>query len=334
MITIKTIAKMAGVSHTTVSRALNGDPAVKNDTKKKIQKIALEVGYSPNLRAKGLVTNKNYTIGLFFSSIEVGTSYTFLTEMIQRLYDQLDQEYMLTVNGIDELVNYDKAVKARLDGVIVISQSSKDDEFINFVNSNKIPLLVMNRLITQKGVANVAFDEYMGALQLTEYAIKMGHKKFGIIEGLQEFKSSTLRKKAFMDSIQKAGLTVVPEAIIQGDYQAPSGYQAMKRILLSSEVPDFVFCGNDDMTIGAIKACDELNVRVPEDISLIGFDDSMYAKYINPGLTTVRKPIDQITEVGLQVFDQILNNPEYEVGQEIIPPELIIRNTVKDLTKE
>lgn len=334
MITIKTIAKMAGVSHTTVSRALNGDPAVKNDTKKKIQKIALEVGYSPNLRAKGLVTNKNYTIGLFFSSIEVGTSYTFLTEMIKRLYDQLDQEYMLTVNGIDELVNYDKAVKARLDGVIVISQSSKDDEFINFVNSNKIPLLVMNRLITQKGVANVAFDEYMGALQLTEYAIKMGHKKFGIIEGLQEFKSSTLRKKAFMDSIQKAGLTVVPEAIIQGDYQAPSGYQAMKRILLSSEVPDFVFCGNDDMTIGAIKACDELNVRVPEDISLIGFDDSMYAKYINPGLTTVRKPIDQITEVGLQVFDQILNNPEYEVGQEIIPPELIIRNTVKDLTKE
>lgn len=324
---------MAGVSHTTVSRALNDDPAVKNETKKKIQEIASDVGYSPNLRARGLVTNKNYTIGLFFSSIEIGTSYSFLTEMIKRLYDQLDPEYVLTVNGIDELTNYDKTVKSRLDGVIVVSQSDKDDEFIDFVKSNDIPLLVMNRLITQEGVANVAFDEYMGALQLTEYAIKMGHKKFGMIEGLQEFKSSILRKNAFMGSIQKAGLTVIPDAIIQGDYQAPSGYQAMKRILLSTEVPDFVFCGNDDMTIGAIKACNELNVRVPEDISLIGFDDSMYAKYINPGLTTVRKPIDQMTEIGLQTFDQILNNPDYEAGQEIIPPELIIRNTVKDLTK-
>lgn len=331
MVTIKTIAKMAGVSHTTVSRALNEDPAVKEDTKKKIQKIATDLGYSPNLRAKGLVTNKNYTIGLFFSSISSGTSYSFLTEIIKRLYDSLAQEYSLSINGIDQLTNYDSTVKGRLDGVIVVSQSVKDDEFINYVKQNNIPLLVMNRLISRDDVANVAFDEYTGVLQATEYSIRMGHSKFGMIEGIEDFESSSLRKKAFIETIRHEQLQIIPEAVIQGDYQVASGYRAMKKILLLPEVPDLVFCGNDDMAIGAMKACYELDVRVPTDISLLGFDDSVYAKYTNPGLTTVRKPVNKLSEAGLQMFDQVLNNPNYSVSKEIVQPELIIRGSVKNM---
>ncbi|MFC6169599.1 LacI family DNA-binding transcriptional regulator [Loigolactobacillus jiayinensis] len=331
MATIKTIAKIAGVSHTTVSRALNGNPAVKEKTRQKIQKIATELGYSPNLSARGLVNNKTYTIGLFFSSIQTGTSTSFLTEVITRLHNALDKEYMLSVNGIDDLSNYNIAVKSRLDGVVVVSQSQNDDEFIDFVKKNGLPLVVLNRLLQRHDVANVGFDDYAGTYQAMEYAVRLGHKTFGMIEGIDSFESSSIRRKAFLDCVNKHHLNILSDAVVPGTYDASSGYRAMKQILLLPEFPTLIFCANDDMAIGALKACHELNVRVPEDISLIGFDDSVYAAFINPALTTIRKPIDKLSELGLQMFDQVMNNPEYQLETKLVSPELIIRDSVKNL---
>lgn len=331
MVTIKTIAKMAGVSHTTVSRALNGNPAVKEKTRKKIQQIATELGYSPNLSARGLVNNKTYTIGLFFSSIQTGTSTSFLTEVIIRLHNALDKEYMLSVNGIDDLRNYNIAVKSRLDGVVIVSQSQQDDAFIDFVKKNGLPLVVLNRLLTRHDVANVGFDDYAGTFQAMEYAVRLGHKSFGMIEGISSFESSIVRRRAFLDCVNKHHLEAMPDAIIPGKYDVASGYQAMKRILLLPNFPTLVFCANDDMAIGALKACHELNVRVPEDISLIGFDDSVYAAFTNPSLTTIRKPVNELSKVGLEMFDQVMNNPDYQVQTKLVTPELIIRDSVHNL---
>lgn len=334
MVTIKTIARMAGVSHTTVSRALNGNPAVKEKTRQTIKKIATELGYSPNLSARGLVNNKTYTIGLFFSSIQTGTSTSFLTEVITRLHNALDKEYMLSVNGIDDLRNYNIAVKSRLDGVVVVSQSQHDDEFIDFVKHNGLPLVVLNRLLKRHDVANVGFDDYTGTLQAMEYAVRLGHKSFGMIEGINSFESSTIRRQAFLDCVNKHQLKVMADAIVPGSYDAASGYRAMKRILLLPEFPTLIFCANDDMAVGALKACHELNVRVPEDISLIGFDDSVYAAFTSPALTTIRKPIDQLSELGLEMFDQVMNDPEYQLRTKVVIPELIIRDSVRNLNAQ
>lgn len=333
MVTIKTIAKIAGVSHTTVSRALNNNPAVKEETRQKIQKIATELGYSPNLGARGLVTNQTYTIGLFFSSISTGTSTSFLTEVIKRLHVALDKEYMLSVNGVDDLINYNIAVKSRLDGVIAVSQSEADDEFIDFVKRNGLPIVVLNRLLRRHDISNIGFDDYAGTFQALKYAIRMGHKSFGMIEGIENFESSAIRKRAFYDCIERHGLKVVPEAVIPGNYSVASGYQAMKQILFLPHFPTFVFCANDDMAIGALRACHELNVQVPRDISIIGFDDSSYSAYTMPALTTIRKPIDKLSELGLSAFDQLMTDPNYRVKTQLVEPELIIRDSVRNLNQ-
>lgn len=332
MVTIKTIAKIAGVSHTTVSRALNDNPAVKEKTRKKIKKIALDLGYVPNLSARGLVNNRTYTIGLFFSNINEGTSSSFLTEVIKRFHDALDKEYMLSVNSIDDLDDFNIAMQSRLDGIIVVSQSQCDDAFIDYVHQTKIPLVVLNRSLIVEDICNIGFDDYLGAYQAAEYGIRMGHQTFGMIQGIASFHSTTERTKGFLDAVHKQNLTVIEPAIVAGNYSSESGYRAMKQILLLPEPPSFVFCANDDMAIGALKACSELNVRVPQDISIVGFDDSLFSAYTIPALTTIKKPIDQLAQLGMQALSQLMSATEPTTDKELIKPDLIIRDSVRNLS--
>lgn len=332
MVTIKTIAKIAGVSHTTVSRALNDNPAVKEKTRKKIKKIALDLGYVPNLSARGLVNNRTYTIGLFFSNINEGTSSSFLTEVIKRFHDALDKEYMLSVNSIDDLDDFNIAMQSRLDGIIVVSQSQRDDAFIDYVHQTKIPLVVLNRSLIVEDICNIGFDDYLGAYQAAEYGIRMGHQTFGMIQGIASFHSTTERTKGFLDAIHKQNLTVIEPAIIAGNYSSESGYRAMKQILLLPEPPSFVFCANDDMAIGALKACSELNVRVPQDVSIVGFDDSLFSAYTIPALTTIKKPIDQLAQLGMQALGQLMSKNKPTMDRELIKPDLIIRDSVRNLS--
>lgn len=332
MVTIKTIAKIAGVSHTTVSRALNDNPAVKEKTRKKIKKIALDLGYVPNLSARGLVNNRTYTIGLFFSNINEGTSSSFLTEVIKRFHDALDKEYMLSVNSIDDLDDFNIAMQSRLDGIIVVSQSQRDDAFIDYVHQTKIPLVVLNRFLIVEDICNIGFDDYLGAYQAAEYGIRMGHQTFGMIQGIASFHSTTERTKGFLDAVHKQNLTVIEPAIVAGNYSSESGYRAMKQILLLPEPPSFVFCANDDMAIGALKACSELNVRVPQDISIVGFDDSLFSAYTIPALTTIKKPIDQLAQLGMQALSQLMSATEPTTDKELIKPDLIIRDSVRNLS--
>jgi LacI family transcriptional regulator len=332
MVTIKTIAKIAGVSHTTVSRALNDNPAVKEKTRKKIKKIALDLGYVPNLSARGLVNNRTYTIGLFFSNINEGTSSSFLTEVIKRFHDALDKEYMLSVNSIDDLDDFNIAMQSRLDGIIVVSQSQRDDAFIDYVHQTKIPLVVLNRSLIVEDICNIGFDDYLGAYQAAEYGIRMGHQTFGMIQGIASFHSTTERTKGFLDAVHKQNLTVIEPAIVAGNYSSESGYRSMKQILLLPEPPSFVFCANDDMAIGALKACSELNVRVPQDISIVGFDDSLFSAYTIPALTTIKKPIDQLAQLGMQALSQLMSATEPTTDKELIKPDLIIRDSVRNLS--
>lgn len=332
MVTIKTIAKIAGVSHTTVSRALNDNPAVKEKTRKKIKKIALDLGYVPNISARGLVNNRTYTIGLFFSNINEGTSSSFLTEVIKRFHDALDKEYMLSVNSIDDLDDFNIAMQSRLDGIIVVSQSQRDDAFIDYVHQTKIPLVVLNRSLIVEDICNIGFDDYLGAYQAAEYGIRMGHQTFGMIQGIASFHSTTERTKGFLDAVHKQNLTVIEPAIVAGNYSSESGYRSMKQILLLPEPPSFVFCANDDMAIGALKACSELNVRVPQDISIVGFDDSLFSAYTIPALTTIKKPIDQLAQLGMQALSQLMSATEPTTDKELIKPDLIIRDSVRNLS--
>ncbi|GAF40750.1 transcriptional regulator, LacI family [Agrilactobacillus composti DSM 18527 = JCM 14202] len=331
-VTLKTIAKMAQVSHTTVSRALNDSPAVRPETKAKIRAIAKQVGYVPNLTAKGLVTKRSYMIGIFFTDLSTGTSASFLTDVISQAQHILPSGYALAINDINNTRNNQTLLEHNYDGIIVLSQSRSDDNFIAEVHDRQMPIVVLNRPIARDDIPNYSVNDFIGAQNIVAYAIRMGHQNFGLIKGVPSFESTTQRTRGFFNTLHQHGLTIDSELVKQGDYKPKSGNVAMRQILTSGKIPTCVFCENDDMAIGAINACKELGFQVPEDISFIGYDDMAYSKYMLPGLTTVRKPTGQIINLGITKLTALLNDTTEQVqpDKQNIAPEIIVRGSVYD----
>ncbi|OWA37320.1 LacI family transcriptional regulator [Saccharibacillus sp. O16] len=327
MITIKDIARAAGVSHTTVSRALNGNPLIKPDTRERIVRIAAEMNYVPNYSAKNLVTQKSNTIGLFFSSIDQGTSSSFLMDALKGIRQALDESYLLTVNGIDDVLHLDRVHPRRYDGILVMSQTEHDNAFIYHVKASGIPLVVLNRQLDDPSIPNVAADDRGGGRAAADHAYELGHRQIGIIEGRPGFKSSAERRLGFMESLIAHGLTPNPAHFVQGDYSIESGYAAMIQLLEAPERPSAVFCCNDDMAIGAMNACFDRGISVPEELSLIGFDDMVFARYANPPLTTIRKSVLEIGREGTKLLLERMEHPQLAPVHRHLGSELVVRRS-------
>ena len=176
-VTIKDIAKLANVSHTTVSRALNNSPYINEETKAKIKALAKELNYVPNYNAKSLVLLKSYVIGVFFSSISEGTSDTFFHEIVKGVNKVMDKEYNLVIRGIDNYEHSHPIDNKNFDGIIVVSQSKNDDEFIKTIIEKNIPMVVINRDISVDGVINVLSNDTKGSYDAVQYLINNNHKK-------------------------------------------------------------------------------------------------------------------------------------------------------------
>ncbi|CAM3963884.1 LacI family DNA-binding transcriptional regulator [Saccharibacillus endophyticus] len=328
MITIKDIARAAGVSHTTVSRALNGSPLIKPVTRERIAKIASDMNYVPNYSAKNLVTRKSNTIGLFFSSIEQGTSSSFLADALKGIRRELDEHYMLTMSGIDDPGSLESINPRRYDGILVMSQSELDNRFIYHVQSADIPLVVLNRQLDDPSIANVASDDRVGGRAAADHAFECGHRAIAIIEGKSGFKSSSERRLGYTDSLLSHGISPNPDYFVPGDYSIESGYAAMNALLDLNNRPTAVFCGNDDMAIGAMNACFDRGVHVPGDVSLIGFDDMIFARYTNPPLTTIHKSVSEIAAEGTKLLLQRMEQPHVRPIQRLLGSKLVQRRSV------
>lgn len=334
MVTIKDIAKIAGVSHTTVSRALNDNPLINKDTRKKIKQIALELNYVPNPSARSLVTKKSYVIGLFFSSLDDSTSSSFLVDVFRGVQSVLDNRYKIVINSINNLDQLELLNGSYYDGLVIVSQSEDDNEFIYQVKNSNLPLVVLNRQIEDQGIPNVIANDRLGVKQAIDYGISVGHTEIGLIEGKKGFKSTLERKEGYFDSLCAFGYAIDYSYIRQGDYTMETGYQCMLSLIDNIKHPTLVFCSNDDMAVGAMKACHERNLHVPKDISVIGFDDSMFSQYTIPSLTTVKKPMYEISKKGTEILKSLMNHEliPKEKMKIMVETELIVRESVKKIS--
>lgn len=330
-VTIKDIAKLASVSHTTVSRALNNSPYINEETKIKIKALAKELNYVPNYNAKSLVLLKSYVIGVFFTSISEGTSDTFFHEIIKGINKVMDKEYSLVIRGIDDYQDFHPIDNKNFDGIIVVSQSKNDDKFIDTILEKNIPTVVINRYIINEGIVNIMSDDTKGAYDAVTYFIKNNHKKIALLEGNKEFESSLYRKRGYIRALEDNNIPLNQEYIISGRYDLKSGYNNMKKLLELKDRPTAVFCSNDDIGVGAMKAIFELGLNVPEDISIIGFDDSNVCNYVTPTLTSVRKDSSILSELGGQNLLDIIKNKEVSKEKIYIDSELVVRKSVKEL---
>lgn len=329
MVTIKDIAKLANVSHTTVSRALNNSPLIKAPTKRKILEIASQMNYTPNYNAKGLVMQRSNTIGLFFSSIKNGTSPSFLADTLKGVNSVITQEYNLFIRGIDDYQDFSSIHPQRFDGIILMSQSVQDHHFISHVLQKEIPVVVLNREIEENHIPNILSNDREGSKQAVRLLIESGHKDIAILEGNPIYKSSQIRKEGYLAAMMESGILVRPELSVIGNYDMESGYRGMQSLLSLSELPTAVFCSNDDMAIGAMNAVFSSGKRVPDDISIIGYDDNGFGQYMTPKLTTVKRPIEQVSALGAKKLLSIINGHEVETEKILANTELMIRESVK-----
>lgn len=330
-VTIQTVAKLANVSHTTVSRALNGSSLVKPQTRQKIEEIAESVGYVPNYNARRLVTHRSYNIGIFFSNLDQGTSFSFLANTIEKMEETLSPKYTFSIGSVENAATVGKMSQQNYDGILIMSQSDKDNDFIEAIHRENIPLVVLNRNLVASDINNFAFDDELGEQLATEYAIRMGHRKFALIKGIESFESAKQRTIGFQKALKNYGIFSEKVIYGQGNYRPESGNHEMRRILSSVNVPTCVICENDDMAIGAINACIDMGYRVPEDISVIGFDDMSYSKYLIPELTTVRKPTSELIKKGVERLFKLIQDEDQTIVKEVLPPEIIIRSSVAQL---
>lgn len=328
-VTIKDIAKLANVSHTTVSRALNNSPYINEETKAKIKALAKELNYVPNYNAKSLVLLKSYVIGVFFSSISEGTSDTFFHEIVKGVNKVMDKEYNLVIRGIDNYEHSHPIDNKNFDGIIVVSQSKNDDEFIKTIIEKNIPMVVINRDISVDGVINILSNDTKGSYDAVQYLINNNHKKIGMIQGNLEFESSTYRKKGYIMALEENNINVNNDYILSGKYTLESGYHNMKKLLNIEDKPTAVFCANDDIAVGAMKAIFESGLRVPDDISIIGFDNSNFCNYVTPTLTSVKKDSLTMSEIGGINLLDIINKKLINQEKIFIESYLVERNSVK-----
>ena len=328
-VTIKDIAKKAGVSYSTVSRALNGVGGY-SETRDRIRRLASEMGYVPNQAAIHLKKSRSYVIGLYFSTISKMTSPYVLHDVLTGVYSITGSKYNVVVKGID-MHEPGTLNPSYFDGIIVLSQKNEDMEFMDEVLSKKIPMTVICRSV-DIDAPNVTTDEARAMERAMDYLLDNGHRKLAVIEGRPELDSTRLRHRGWRISMRKHGLDPDQVPMINGNYRYGSGYSAAKQLL--SYEPTAILCFNDEMAVGARTAIDEAGLSVPGDVSLIGFDNWDLSGYSDMHLTTVERNMGDIAREGARVLLRRLDDGIVDNRRIYLDNKLIIRDTVRNLKEE
>lgn len=326
-ITIKDIAKEAGVSYSTVSRALNNIGVVREDKKQSILKIAQEMGYLPNQAAVNLKNHRANTIGLFFSTFGKRTSPFVLHKSLLGMYSVVGARYNVIVKGIDAQVP-GTLNPSNLDGILLISQREEDSQFIEEAVHKNIPVVVLNRPVYLE-VSNVLTDEIKGMKHAMLHLLENGHRNIGIIEAGKELASARARHRGWIEAVKRYDLCEEDFMVEIGNYSFESGYQAAK-LLLEHNVTA-ILCFNDDMAFGAKQAIEESGRKVPEDVSLVGYDNLDINRVAEMGLTTVERNMEQLAQEGTNLLLQKIEEGITENERIFMETRLVVRNSVKNL---
>lgn len=328
MATVKDIAKIAGVSTATVSRALANPDKVTASTKLKVEKAAQSLGYSPNGLARSLRTQQTRTIVVVLP--DIGNH--FFTDIIKGIELIAHKKgYKILIGDAQHCAErakkyFDLVFSKQADGVLSLTTDIPLQSILNADGSSKIPLVMACEYFTHSLIPSVHIDNEYSARLVVENLLKMGHYKIACISGNEKNSISISRLKGMQQSLAKNRLKMPEQYIVQGDYSLQSGYEAAQQLLNLSDRPSAIFCHNDEMAIGALKCAREMNIKVPEQLSLIGFDNIAFSEFCQPQLTTVNQPRQLIGETAIKLLLNILSgrkpNPEIT-----LPAQLISRGT-------
>src|SRR4030042_1260493 len=332
-ITIKDIARMANVSHTTVSRALNNKSRIKNETKEKILTIAKELNYRPNFIARSLVMKKTKTLGLVITNI-ANPFYTELAQGIEATVRGLGYNIIFcsTHSDLSAEKHYIDMLRSKgVDGIIFTSAHMGDPNILGLVEEG-FPIILVNRRTYHPTVREkcdyVGVDNILGGFLAVEHLIKLGHERIGVIGGSSESSVGFERLEGGKKAFATYGLEVISDYFLEGDFLKGSGYQGGKKFLNMDKPPTGIFAANDYMALGTFQAIVEEGLKVPEEIALIGFNDIEFTSMKGIELTTIGQKKYEMGALAVKTLVEGIEGGKAGPPKEIIlEPELIIRKT-------
>ncbi len=326
-VTIKDIAAYAGVSYSTVSRALNGSGAVKEAKKEKILEIARSMGYVPNQAAVMLKKSKSRNIGLCFSTISKSTSPYILHDVLIGVYSVIGSDYHIIVKAMD-MHEPGTLNQSNFAGLLIMSQADWDEDFVEEARIKGIPMVAISRRIHTQ-VPVVVTDEKGGMEKVMDYLLEQGHRRIGVIEGNPNLEATMLRHEGFWQAASRWGLDAMSIPIEYGNYRYNSGRLAAGRLFDAHNDLTAILCFNDEMAMGAITAAKERGLNVPEDISITGFDNLDISGYADIRLTTVERNSIQIATEGARMLLAYME--EGVLPKDVwLENRLVKRNTVRN----
>ena len=328
-ITIQDVAQAAGVSVSTVSRVLNDKDDVAHATYQKVQAVVAELGYASSLAARSMRSRRTGVIGLIIPDLEVPFCVQVLRG-INHAIVALDRDLLAFTSGSPSQTS--KAVREQryvsvlngslTDGVIVVTPSAP-----SFATT--APIVMIDPNTESTGGLSVIAANYAGAQEAMNYLIGLGHRRIGFIGGRPDLQSAHQRLHGYQCALEAAGITGTPDLIAAGDFSKEAGHAGARRLLALSEPPTAIFAANDQTAFGAIEAARDMGCRVPEDLSVIGFDNTPEAAYFHPALTTVDQFIVEMGYVATEMLVRMVQgepveNPHYEM-----PTRLVVRDSCR-----
>lgn len=330
-LTLEDIAKLAGVSRSTVSRVVNNHPNVSEKVRKRVLEVIQSTGYHPNIAARTLASQRSWMIGLVVprsvSSFFTDPYFPHLTRGIAKGCNQYDYTLGLFLVGTNE--DEEKIVprvsrSGSLDGILVQAGHHGDQVIDRLVQSN-IPLVMVGRPFHTEGISYIDVDNIEGSYNAVSHLIRLGYERIGTITGPKKSTVGVDRMEGYQKALTDRGRIVEDALVVEGDFTEEGGYYAMQRLLPAK--PDAIFAASDIMAVGAIRAAHEADLRVPDDIAFAGFDDIPLANHRDPKLTTIRQPVYQFGFSAVETLIDLIEKGREPARRVMMGTELIIRDT-------
>ena len=330
--TLKDIAKKTGVSVSTVSRVLHDNSQkykISEETQVKIKEAAKGFGYRVNALARGLRLQKTFEIGVIVPDI----SNPFFSAVIKSVAGELrKRNYNFIVYDSDEDIVIERsAVKSLLekhvDGLIIASVG-QDFSHIQKIRDSEIPFVMVDRCFDELDVDSVSVDNVKGSLLAVNHLIDAGHKRIAFIQGLPKTYASETRLQGYKIALQDAGISIDEQLIVGDDFRSLNGYLETKLLLKLANPPTAIFTAGDLIALGTLEACRENNIAIPKDLSIVTFDDPVFASYLSPSLSAIEQPITKISEMAVAMLYRRMRNPSDEPRKILLEPKLNVRGSV------
>ncbi|EII3727137.1 substrate-binding domain-containing protein [Vibrio cholerae] len=335
MATMKDIARLAGVSTSTVSHVINKSRFVSDEIAERVNNAAQQLNYAPSALARSLKMNRTKTIGMLVTT----STNPFFGEVVKGVerscYHQGYNLILCNTEGDNQRMkaSINTLLQKRVDGLLLMCSTLEGERLDVFDRYPDIPIVVMDWGPILFASDKIQDNSLQGGYMAAKHLIECGHKEIGCITGPLIRHQAQMRYEGYKRALAEAGIAINPDWIVESDFECEGGYQAFEKLYQRGKLPSALFVSNDMMAMGVIQAANQRGLRVPDDLSLIGYDDVHIAKFMTPALTTIHQPKYRLGKAAVDTLLYRLENPDTTAQVVQLEPTLVVRNSVCSLNK-